>query len=103
MNDTEVLIRLPDRVYYGIEKGITVNGSAASQIVLEAVRNGILLPKGHGRLGDLDELEKEMDNDIKAGLFLDGYENYPHINNMDDCVDCVRYTDTIIQADKEQE
>ena len=58
MNDTEVLIRLPDRVYYGIEKGITVNGSIASQIVLEAVRNGILLPKGHGNLKDVDHYIK---------------------------------------------
>ncbi len=54
----QVVIDIPDRIHYGIEKGITVNGSEASQIVLDAVKNGTPLPKGHGKLGDLDALEK---------------------------------------------
>ena len=65
------------------------------------IKNGIPLPKGHGRLGDLDALEQEMINGIKAGNYEDGYDNYPHINNTDDCVECVRYADTIIEADRE--
>ena len=36
----KILIDIPDRIHYGIEKGITVNGSEASQIVLDAVKNG---------------------------------------------------------------
>jgi len=36
----QILIDIPDRIHYGIEKGITVNGSSASQIVLDAVKNG---------------------------------------------------------------
>lgn len=58
------------------------------------------LPKGLGRLGDLDALEKEMENGIRAGLLEEGYDNYPHINNVDDCVECVKYADTIIEADE---
>ncbi len=64
------------------------------------IENGILLPKGHGRLGDLDALEQEMINGIKAGNYESGYDDYSHINNTDDCVECVRYADTIIEADK---
>ena len=60
---------------------------------------GTILPKGHGRIGDLDALEEEMVNGIKAGNYEDGYDNYPHINNVDDCVECVKYADTIIEAD----
>lgn len=59
------------------------------------------LPKGHGRLGDLDALETEMVNGIKAGNYEEGYETFAHINDMDDCVECVKYADTIIEADKE--
>lgn len=60
-----------------------------------------VLPEGHGRLGDLDALEKEIVNGIKAGNYEEGYETFAHINNMDDCVECVKYADTIIEADKE--
>jgi hypothetical protein len=52
-----------------------------------------------GRLGDLDALETEMVSGIRAGNYEEGYETFAHINNMDDCVDCVRYADTIINAD----
>lgn len=62
--------------------------------------HGIPLPKGHGRIGDLDALEEEMTNGIKAGNFEEGYEEYEHINNVDDCLECVKYADTIIEADK---
>jgi hypothetical protein len=62
------------------------------------IQNGIPLPKGHGRLGDLDALETEMENGIRAGNYEEGYEEFAHINNMDDCVDCVRYAPTIIEA-----
>ena len=39
----KVLIDIPDRIHYGITNGFTVNGSEASQIVLEAVKDGIVL------------------------------------------------------------
>lgn len=71
--------------------------------VVCAIMNGTPLPKGHGRLGDLDALETEMVNGIHAGNYEEGYETFAHINNMDDCVDCVRYADAIIEADKENE
>ena len=53
----------------------------------------------HGRLIDADVLEREMTNGIKAGNLEEGYEDYTNINNVDDCVDCVRYADTIIEAE----
>ena len=61
-----------------------------------------IFPKGHGRLIEADAFEKDMINGIKAGNYEDGYDNYSHINNIDDCVECVKYADTIIEADKEE-
>jgi hypothetical protein len=55
---------------------------------LKAFKNATLLPKGHGRLGDLDKLEKDMKNYI--------------IFNVHDCVELVNCADTIIEADKER-
>lgn len=66
--------------------------------VLEGVVEGTPLPKGHGRLGDLDKLYTEMNNGIKAGNYEEGYETFAHINDMDDCLECVKYADTIIEA-----
>ena len=63
------------------------------------IKNGTPLPKRHGRLGDLDALEKEIVNGIKAGNYEEGYETFANINGMDDCVECVKYTPTIIEAD----
>ena len=60
------------------------------------------LPEKHGDLIDRDTLVKDLTNGIKAGLLLDGYEKYPNINNMDDCVECVRYADTVIEAEGEE-
>lgn len=68
--------------------------------VLDVIRNATTLPKGHGRLGDLDMLEKEVVNGIKAGLYEKGYEEYGHINDVDDCMECIKCADTIIEADK---
>lgn len=48
------------------------------------------------RLVDANKLQNELENGISAGLLIDGYEEYPHINNMDDCVECVKYADTIL-------
>lgn len=53
MSDIELVIKIPERIHYGIEKGITVNGSKASQILIDAVKNGTPLPKGHGDLVDI--------------------------------------------------
>lgn len=66
-----------------------------------AIKKGTPLPKGHGRIGDLDKLEKEIDGGIKAGLMIEGYENYSNINDVDDCLECVKYAPTIIEAESE--
>ena len=66
---------------------------------LEAIRNGTPLPKGHGRLGDLDELEKRIDNYIKH-----------HAHMMDEFIvlienfilDGIKDTPTVVEADKEE-
>lgn len=60
MSDIELVIKIPERIHYGIEKGITVNGSKASQILIDAVKNGTPLPKGHGRLIDADDIDNHI-------------------------------------------
>ena len=78
----QIVIDIPDRIHFGIEKGFCANGSDASQIVLDAVKNGKPLSKGHGRLFD--------ERDIVNG-------NYEVIGNR------IYELEPIIEADKESE
>ena len=91
MADIELVIKIPERIHYGIEKGITVNGSKASQILIDAVKNGTPLPKGHGRIVDGDVIltwliYKGLIDKLKCGEIATVFERA-----------------TIIEADKEQE
>lgn len=94
----QIVIDIPDGIYEEI-----CNASFPLQDgyrLVAWIKNGTLFPKGHGRLGDLDALEKKIVNGLKAGNYEEGYETFAHINNMDDCVECVKYAPTIIEADK---
>jgi hypothetical protein len=97
----EILIDIPEHQYNNIMTISSVNlgRSLYKGVIMSAIRaiqKGTVLPKGHG---DLDAVETEMINGIKAGNYEEGYETYGHINNMDDCVECVRFAPTIIEAD----
>lgn len=87
MADIELVVKIPERIHYGIEKGITVNGSKASQILIDAVKNGIPLPKGHGRLIDASNLLTITDYDGE------NEKSYVLCNEIDNAL-------TIIEADK---
>jgi hypothetical protein len=94
----ELVIKIPEE----LTKQKVFTSVDLIQTIAPAVHNGTKLPKGHGRLIDADALEKEMTNGINAGNYEEGYETFAHVNNMDDCVECVKYADTIIEADKER-
>lgn len=102
MADIELVIKLSEEDYESIKNDVKKFFSMPGHkvpVLYEAVNKGTPLPKGHGRIGDFDALEQEMINGIKAGNYEDGYDCYSHINNIDDCVECVRYADAIIEAD----
>lgn len=71
--------------------------------IIHAVANGTLLPKEHGRIGDLSELE------IRIGNFIEHYNHLLKETNpealvyMHHILDGIIDTDTIIEADTESE
>ena len=97
MHRMKLVIDINEDIYKAIQRRVTNPKEIINQTD-KAIANGIPLPKDCGRLGDLDALEQEMINGIKAGNYEDGYDKYAHINNVDDCVDCVRYANTIIEV-----
>ena len=96
METVEVVIRIPKKKYDVLME----TGDCSLNHNERAIKHGTVLPKGHGRLGDLDALEMEINNGIRAGNYEEGYEDYGNINDMDDCVDAVRFAPTVIEADK---
>ena len=94
----KVVIDIPEDDYNGLQRKDKFNDMFFSYYE-KLIVYGTPLPKEHGRLGDLDALEKEMVNGIRAGNLEEGYEEYSNINNIDDCVECVKFADTIIEAD----
>ena len=99
----QIVIDIDERRFKDILRISTVQLRGRTPTLEQVIAKGIPLPEHHGRLGDLDKLYTEMNNGIKAGNYEDGYESYGHINDTDDCLECVKYADTIIEADKEEE
>jgi len=57
----------------------------------------------HGRLGDLDALYAEISNGNKAYNGIDGYDGeYPNIADVDDCLEAIKYADTVIEAERSE-
>lgn len=100
MKEKELVIKIPEDIYKDImaHNREMREGGKSAYYFEGLIKNGTPLPENHGRLGDLDALEEEMSGGINAGLMIDGYEGYSHINNTEDCLECVKYADTLINA-----
>jgi len=79
MTDVEVIIKIPEVLYWAIKQNISTDS------VYDAVKNGTLLPKGHGDLIDRKELLKQPIDKT----------NYPS--------NYVRVANIIIEADREEQ
>lgn len=54
-------------------------------VYAQAIKNGTPLPKGHGRLGDLDRLYNVFErNVVGASAFKDLFDNAPTIIERED-------------------
>ena len=81
----KLVIEIPD----GYDLTMIQNGSIASKQILNAVKNGTPLPKGHGRLIDADALEYDI-----TSLESDSDVQFECIDKQD-----IADAPTIIEAD----
>jgi len=92
----ELVINVPENlVCEGFERPFT---EEEKNILIKAIGNGKTLPKGHGRLGDLDKIKKEMqnyhDDCAKTSVYTKlGFQTAMAV---------VENADTIIEADKSE-
>lgn len=85
MADVELVIKIDKRTYDDLVKYNVLNYTNTSEII-EKIKNGTPLPKGHGRLIDV------------SALLMD----FAFANNKS-AGECVHDAHTIINADKESD
>ena len=89
----QIVIDIPEKVYKSIQDNDYCGISNAD--MYNAVKNGIPIPKGHGRLIDANEL---------YGDFIDGTEGYDcQTWNRIEIGDIIEDAPTIIEADTESD
>ena len=87
----QIVIDIPEETYYFIETHFR-----NENVVDKAIVNGTLLPKGHGRLIDVDALEEKVEKHRKM-LKISRYDRDLILHYTD-----VEMAPAIIEADKEE-
>jgi len=90
----EIVIKLSDEEYEALQRASYYSFDKYTAYI--AMKSGITLPKGHGRLIDADKLEKDMNNALENSLST--YEAKVFVEFMN----YVDEAPTIIEADKEE-
>ena len=71
----QIVIDIPEGLYEAYKGRPPRLGDSGMDMIAQAIANGIPLPKGHGRLGDLDALREEVStwgmNDYEPSDFID--------------------------------
>ena len=87
----QIVIDIPDKTYKAFMELISINLGRSNKGIIEkclnAIKHGKVLPKGHGRIGDLDALRCENTD-------FDTYNDYCTM------FDEIEAAETIIEADK---
>ena len=96
MADIELLIKIP-KEYYNYIKNISDYHCTADMLI---IKNGIPIPRGHGRLGDLDKIQS-MARKKAEDCFPEGRYDYGYRKALFDFVKDIDEAPTIIEADKE--
>lgn len=86
MADIELVIKMSEEEYKNI---CLMSKDGIGMALYDWIANGTPLPKGHGRLGDLDALREEV-----SSWGMNDYE-------PSDFIDIIDQADTIIEADME--
>ena len=95
MADIELVVKIPEELKEALDNAKKENAFNYMRVyndtIYNAFKNGTPLPKGHGKIGDLDALRDEV-----SSWGMNDYEPLDFIDAIDDA-------DTILEADKESE
>lgn len=88
----QIVIDIPDEVYKVLTETAIIVTEVYPSTIERALAEGIVLPKGHGRLVDVDK----MIDDFKGSKLISLAERFKIAN-------IVEHQQTIVDADKEVE
>ena len=89
---TEIVIKIPDKVYdYVSREWVKSDFDSPLNHVMNGVKNGKVLPEGHGALQDQATI---VNNIIKTNIYLTD-------NDWHELMKAIRNADTLIEADRE--
>ena len=97
MADIELVIKIPEKTYKQLK---FLNEQGFGTVIDELVVNGTLLPKGHGRLIDADELNEMIEREL---VNLDDELSNAFDDGLRWGQEKIIKSPTIIEADKENE
>jgi len=89
MADIELMIKIPEEIRLALINNIQLSldqQSICDSYIQQAIINGIPLPKGHGRLKDVDRLESHDEYDgqgFTKSVYKDDIDNLPTIIEAD--------------------
>ena len=97
MANIKLIIKIPEEMYKWVYDVNKFSNDYGTGDFIDLIKNGTPLPKGHGRMGDLDELEQRISNFVEHDAKIT--DEYTVIRQRF-IVDGIRQTPTIIAADK---
>ena len=97
----QIVVNLDEKFWEILKNPNKFETMQTARTVCEAVGNGIVLPKGHGRLIDADKFLK--DNEAYTGWILNSSDWGGENAYKDALEDLVDEAPIIIEADKESE
>ena len=68
----QIIVDVPNSLYANLSK--ITNGSIATKRILDCVKYGTPLPKGHGNIYDEKDIKKEIKNPYQCQTVLYGLE-----------------------------
>jgi methyl coenzyme M reductase subunit C-like uncharacterized protein (methanogenesis marker protein 7) len=98
----QIVIDIDDYVYKKL-----MNKTICVADIVDAIKNGIPLPKGHGRLVDADVLKEKLEDHhnffVEACGSFEGmtFKEKARVDEIINCIAEVVNAPTIIEADKE--
>ena len=96
MADIELVIKISEKVYNALTH-IEFDANLVTDEMRKSIANGTPLPKGHGRLKDIDAFITKVNADRKHSAYLRSWTADDVLNSLD-----ANYAPTIIEADKEE-
>jgi hypothetical protein len=102
MENIELVIKIPEEIQLALINGIQLSidqQSISDSVIKQAIINGIQLPKGHGRLVDISQIDKDKIESSNPVISLMVDDEYIEAVSLD----YLNGLQAIIDAESEEE